>query len=579
MMQLVGPNVTLLDTMHDKVTGAAEVRERLGVDPAQVVDVMALMGDAIDDIPGVKGIGEKTASRLIAHFGSIDELYARLDRIEETGLRGVQRIRDALTADEEKARQSRFLATIRTDVPLEIRPADLVRGALDRSALRQLADELEFAKLLRDFLEPAPEQPARAIEIVSGEAADALLEASETIALAFAPPAIAAGEAAPELFAPTNDSALAARAGGGGVALAVPGAGPIRYCLTVPAACGGFSSGCAAGRTVVVEDLKAALRAVGLDAGLGPNVGQSGIVDVSLAAYVLDPSRRAYTIDALASDRLGRSLPIARAERRWSAPRPSRPRSSRSARRSPTSSRQSARCPLPRLELPLARVLAIVEARGLAVDRGALERAGRDFRVAADALEKEIHALAGGPFNIQSPNQLREVLFDKLGLPTKGIKRGKTGLSVDADVLARLAESHPIAAKVCEHRVLLKLISTYVTSLADLVDARTGRLHTSINQTVAATGRLSSSDPNLQNIPVRSAEGRRIREAFVAPPGRLLLAADYSQIELRVLAHLTGDPVLLAAFRNGEDIHRRTAAEVFGVDPEAVTRTCGDKPR
>ena len=212
-----------------------------------------------------------------------------------------------------------------------------------------------------------------------------------------------------------------------------------------------------------------------------------------------------------------------------------------------------------------------MEARGIAVDRAALDAAGSDFRATADGLEAEIFAVAGGPFNLGSPAQLREVLFTRLNLPTKGVKKGKTGLSVDADVLNKLAETTPIAAKIVEHRALTKLMSTYVGGLGDLIDARTGRLRTSFNQTVAATGRLSSSEPNLQNIPVRSAEGRRIRAAFVAPPGMVLLSADYSQIELRVLAHLTADPVLLEAFRSGEDIHRRTAAEVFGVAADAVT--------
>ncbi|MFM7736988.1 MAG: DNA polymerase, partial [Alphaproteobacteria bacterium] len=223
------------------------------------------------------------------------------------------------------------------------------------------------------------------------------------------------------------------------------------------------------------------------------------------------------------------------------------------------------------VEMPLARVLAVVEARGILVDRAVLDRVGAEFRAAVDALEKEIHELAGGPFNVSSNPQLRDVLFERLKLPTKGVRKGRTGLSVDADVLARLAESHPIAEKVVAHRALQKLISTYATGLASAIDVRTGRLHTRFHQTVAATGRLSSSEPNLQDIPIRTAEGRRIRAAFVAPPGHVLLAGDYSQIELRVLAHLSRDPVLVEAFRSGEDIHRRTAAEVFGVAPAEVT--------
>jgi len=558
MMQLVGPHVTLLDTMHDRVTGVAEVRERFGVTPEQVVDVMALMGDSIDNIPGVKGIGEKTASRLIAHFGSVDELYRRLDEVDGIGLRGAQRVRSVLAADEAAARQSRFLATIRTDVPLDVRIDDLVRAAPDPK-LRRLAEELEFAKLLKDFLVDDAPVVARPVETVSPDAFDHWASLGKTAGLALVPPAAGANLAG-------------GRPRAAGAAIALEGEGPVFHCTRVPdcvralLAAGGGSHG-----AIFVDDLKTALHLVGLDDELGAQSATT-LCDVSLAAYVLDPSRRAYTIDALVSDRLGRSLPD---------PATAEPAARAAAVASallelgPTLLGELAAAGLEGLyrevELPLARVLAVVEARGLLIDRAVLTRAGDEFRCAADALEREIHELAGGPFNISSPNQLREVLFDKLKLPTKGVKRGKTGLSVDADVLAKLAESHPIAAKVCEHRALQKLISTYVTSLIALVDADTGRLRTSMNQTVASTGRLSSSEPNLQNIPIRTAEGRRIREAFVAPPDMVLVAGDYSQIELRVLAHLTEDPVLLAAFRSGEDIHRRTAAEVFGVAPDQVT--------
>ncbi|MEO2168197.1 MAG: DNA polymerase I, partial [bacterium] len=223
------------------------------------------------------------------------------------------------------------------------------------------------------------------------------------------------------------------------------------------------------------------------------------------------------------------------------------------------------------LEMPLVRTLAAMEARGIGADADLLEAAGRDFSARVALLEVEIHEIAGEEFNIASTKQLRSILFEKLGLSTKGVKKGKTGYSVDADVLAKLAEQSPIAQKIVEHRTLSKLNSTYVAGLLGLIEPETGRVHTSFNQTVAATGRLSSSDPNLQNIPVRTEEGRRIRHAFVAGPGQVFLAADYSQIELRVLAHLTEDPVLVEAFGKGEDIHRRTAAEVFDVDPVFVS--------
>ncbi len=221
--------------------------------------------------------------------------------------------------------------------------------------------------------------------------------------------------------------------------------------------------------------------------------------------------------------------------------------------------------------MPLLAVLAAMERRGVRVDTDVLGGLSSEYRATVARIEAEIYELAGGPFNINSPIQLREVLFDKLQIPTKGLRKGKTGISLDVDAMNKLANVHPLPAKILEHRALSKLLSTYIDPLPLLVHPETGRIHTSFNQTVAATGRLSSTDPNLQNIPIRSEDGRRIRAAFVPAPGKVLIGADYSQIELRVLAHLTGDPVLVQTFTNGEDIHTRTAAEVFDVLPGLVT--------
>jgi DNA polymerase-1 len=552
MMQLVGPRVRLLDTMYDRTTGVREVEARFGVSPAQVVEVMALMGDSIDNIPGVKGIGEKTATRLIQHFGSIDALYARLDEIESLGLRGAKRLRAQLEAGAEDAVKSRYLATIRCDLPLDVGLADLTRRAPDADRLAELAVELEFTALLRDFTSARSprEQAARDIQPLA-EAALASCVAGELLGIGTA-----------------MGSGLFGRPA---IAIAAP-AGPVLVGETLPPALAAVLAGEAPGPAcLVVEDLKRLLHSSGVAARAADP--PPSLVDISIASYVLDPSRRGHGIDALAAERLRISLPpddgsapAARAAGVAAA----------LAELGPALAEELARTGQDRLyrelELPIAAVLARIEARGIAVDRSVLEAVGREFEAAANALEAEIHALAGGPFKVQSQPQLREVLFDRLGLSTRGVRRGKTGLSVDAEVLARLAEVHPIAAKVIEHRTLSKLISTYVSGLLPLVDPETSRLHTSFNQTVAATGRLSSSEPNLQNIPIRTAEGRRIRAAFVAPPGTILLGADYSQIELRLLAHLTRDPVLVDAFARGEDIHRRTAAEVFAVAPEAVTR-------
>ncbi|HEY8517788.1 MAG TPA: DNA polymerase I [Candidatus Binatia bacterium] len=562
MMQLVGPHVTLVDTMHDRTFGVEEVRARFGVEPSQVVEVMALMGDSIDNIPGVKGIGEKTASRLISHYGSIDEMYRRLDEIETLGLRGAKRVRTILEEGEESARASRFLATIRSDLPIELDIESLARGEADTAELKRLATELEFTNLLKEFIgEPAPAKATRRTESARPEEVERMLGAPGCVAVAITDVAAASAQGELQLSPPRRLVAIAS-AEDDRVLLAEAIPPGVRELLARS------RSGC----TLVVDDLKALLHLLGLDERMDAANPEADVCDVPLASYVLDPSRRAHSIEALANDRLNRTLPkpgdsdaSTRAAELASAMLELGPMLMAELEASGLAKLYRD------LELPLARVLAVMEARGIAVDREALEQAGRDFRAAAEALEAEIFAAAGGPFNLGSPAQLREVLFNKLNLPTKGVKRGKTGLSVDADVLNKLAEVHPIAAKIVEHRALTKLISTYVVGLGALIDPKTGRLRTSFNQTVAATGRLSSSEPNLQNIPVRTAEGRRIRAAFVAAPGMRLLSADYSQIELRVLAHLTQDPVLLDAFRKGEDIHRRTAAEVLGVAPEDVT--------
>jgi DNA polymerase-1 len=223
------------------------------------------------------------------------------------------------------------------------------------------------------------------------------------------------------------------------------------------------------------------------------------------------------------------------------------------------------------IEMPLVAVLGRMEERGVRIDVERLAELGRDLERRMDEMLVEIHSLAGGEFNVNSPPQLREVLFDRLKISSKGVRRGKTGLSTDVDVLTRLAKEHPLPDRIIAYRALSKLKSTYVDALPVLVDPRDGRLHTSFHQTIAATGRLSSAEPNLQNIPVRTEEGRRIRAAFVPEPGSLLVSADYSQIELRILAHVSGDPRLRESFRNGEDVHVRTAAEVFHVEPSAVS--------
>jgi DNA polymerase-1 len=295
--------------------------------------------------------------------------------------------------------------------------------------------------------------------------------------------------------------------------------------------------------------------------------------DASVASYVIHPSRQSHRIEDLALELFGRN--IASFDEGADAPLEAAAERVRTALQlrgvlGEQIEEQQAEALFREIEMPLVGVLARMEAHGVGIDRDKLSALGAEFDRRLETCLGEIYALAGTEFNVSSPPQLREVLFDRLKISSRGVRRGKTGLSTDVDVLTRLAREHPLPDKILSHRMLSKLKSTYVDALVALVDPRTGRIHCSFNQTVAATGRLSSSDPNLQNIPIRTDEGRRIREAFVPAPGNRLISADYSQIELRLLAHLTGDATLQDSFRKGEDIHRRTAAEVFRRDLDAV---------
>jgi DNA polymerase-1 len=555
MMQLVDERTTLYDSMRERRVGVAEVRARFGVDAALVPDVLGLMGDAIDDIPGVSGIGEKTASALVQKLGHVEDILAGLDAVERTGIRGARRVREALAREADTARLSRDLATIRCDLPLALDLEGLRHPGPDLAQVRALFAELEFFSLLRE-LAPAGAPAAVEHRVVHG--AEALRAALPT-----------PGTGAVVAVVAVLDSARATAARLGAVAFAEP-TGPV-VLLADPDAPGTLAAAAPlfadTSTTKVGEDLKAlrvTLGRRGLALG-GP------VFDLALASYCLDPARPEHTIAALAEALLGQPRDAA------TSPELAACRAARTAHalRSPVEERL-ARHDMARLfhelETPLAAVLAEMELAGVALDVPLLGRLSVEFGATLERLMADVYGLAGCEFNINSPPQLRSVLFDRLNISPRGVRRGKTGLSTDVDVLTRLAAEHPLPAKILEYRALAKLKSTYVDALPALVDPATGRVHTSFNQTVAATGRLSSSDPNLQNIPIRSAEGRRIRAAFVAAPGHRLVSADYSQIELRVLAHLAGDATLLEAFRTGEDIHARTAAEVFGDRPPAEGR-------
>jgi DNA polymerase-1 len=555
MMQLVDERTTLLDSMRERRFGIAEVRERFGVDPALVPDVLGLMGDAIDDIPGVKGIGEKTASTLVGALGPVETILERLDEVEKLPIRGAKKVREALVREAETARLSKQLATIEREVPVTLELEEFRYPGPDLAAVRSLFAELEFFSLLREIAPGGETAEVEHREVRTPEEIRAAL------------PALDAGAAVAVVSSLDGPRATTAKL----VALAVAGpSGPVTLLAEpdAPGALAALAPLLADARVPKLgEDLKA-LRVALARRGLaleGPGF------DLAVASYCLNPSRPDHGVAALAEELLGEprdpnaapGLAACRAARAAHALRPlveERLRLYEMERL------------FHDLEMPLARVLADMELAGVALDLPLLARLSAEFGATLERLMAEIYGLAGCEFNIGSPPQLRTILFEKLKISSRGVRRGKTGLSTDVDVLTRLAAEHPLPAKILEWRALSKLKSTYVDSLPALADPATGRVHTSFNQTVAATGRLSSSDPNLQNIPIRTEEGRRIRSAFVAAPGHRLLSADYSQIELRVLAHLADDPVLVDAFTKGEDIHARTAAEVFSDRPPAEGR-------
>jgi DNA polymerase-1 len=663
--QLVQPHVWLLNpgrggpaAVDEQWVGMENASARLGVPPERVVDYLALVGDSSDNVPGVKGIGEKGAVELITQYGALEDILAQVDTITK------KRPREALQQQADAARLSKALVTIHTDVPLTFDRARFALSAPDRGALRALYQELEFSSLLRD---------------VGGAPGDA---------------ASSGGSATPAAASTAGASASGASAGGVSSDTERPAAVPMQVSSsgvavrtdatyvtadTVEAVAGVIARARATGRvafdTETVIDADAPLtvdplrsRLVGLSLAVAPGEayylpfahraydgagnlallsGDAGIAgqrlqqalpdpvnlpaidsdamaplralladpdvkkvaqhakydllvlrsagvpvagldfDTMLASYVLDPGRRSHGIDQLAFERLGHTMTSYEqlcGKGRGQLPFDVVPVDA--ARdyscedvdvtwrlmddMAPTLDSTGVRALFDDIEVPLVRVLADMEWTGIAIDLERFASLKARFQGERERVEQEIYAAAGETFNINSNPQLRTILFEKLGLPVK--KKTATGPSTDASVLQELAdEGYEIPTLLMEYRELAKLESTYVDTLPRLVHPRDQRLHTSYNQTVAATGRLSSSDPNLQNIPIRRELGRDIRRGFVPAPGHRLVSADYSQIELRLLAHLSGDPAFVEAFLAGGDIHKQTAAVIFGVDVAEVT--------
>jgi DNA polymerase I len=558
MMQLVSDGVRVLRAgtggiKNDVIVDAAKVKEILGVTPEQVVDYMALFGDSIDNIPGAKGIGEKGAAELIQKYGSVENA---LDHAAEVPNK---RYREALQQQREQVLMSKQLAKIATDVPVALELDKLQRSEPDVAALSTLYRELGFNSLLKELGSEAVAVAAAAASEQAAVDTDyaqfatveefrgylAKLKAKQSLAIWFN---LETGEREAEGFGTRVASIEVSTGAGEGRSVWLDEKGEALKALAPLLA--------DAKRPKIVHDPKMFQILSGRAANiqhatqiysylLRPTTGNHNFADVVMRQFNVmlgsGPGERA--------DYLHRLAPVLRS----------------------AVEEQKLESVYEKIDLPVAAVLAEVERVGIRVDPQALEAMSLTMEKEVRRLEKEIWQLAGVEFNVNSPTQLAEILFDKLNLQPP-VRRGKGKVrSTAADILEDIADQHPIPAKVIEYREVAKLKSTYVDALPKLIHRDTGRLHTSFSQTGTATGRLSSSDPNLQNIPIRTELGRQIRAAFVAEPGKVLLGADYSQIELRVMAHFSNDPVLLEAFRNGEDIHARTAQEVFGVGPMAQT--------
>lgn len=574
LLQLIGPQVSIWDSMKDEVTDLDNFYKRFGLEPVQFLDVMTLTGDTSDNIPGVPGIGLKTALKLIKNYGSVDNLIRQLDELPKG------KIKERLELHKDRLDLWRRLVSLADDIAVSLDINSFRRNPPDQQRLRRLFKQFNLTRFL-DQMVPEQTISFKEYELIQ----------SQTDLVRWAEMARKASRIVIDTET-TSEFPMKAKIVG------------ISLCITPPKA---------AYIPIGHESQEPQLNLSQVTKVLGPifsdrnieKIGQNikydlivlanhgmelkGIyVDTMLASYLLNPSKRRHNLAGIAQEVLGHHmisfkevtekqkrvknfayvpLPLARDYSCEDVHVTSLVHNVLRKRLKESSLWEL----LERVEVPLIRIIAEMEMSGILVDREGLDALSTEFSQRLYDLDKKITRLAGEPFNINSTKQLAEILFVKLKLPQIKKTRKKTGYSTDVDVLKELAQSHEFPQQILIYRNLSKLKSTYVDGLKRMVNPDTGRVHTSFNQTVTSTGRLSSSDPNLQNIPVRTEEGRRIRALFIPAPGNLLLSADYSQIELRVLAHYSGDEALINAFRNNEDIHRITAAEVFSVFPELVT--------
>jgi DNA polymerase-1 len=583
LMQLVVDGIRCYDSMYEKWYGPAEVEEKWGVPPQQVADLLALTGDKIDNIPGVPGVGEKTAAGLLKEYGTLENVLANAAGVKKP------KLRENLLASLDAVRRARQLISLYEELPLPVQLGDLERKPVDEPQARKLFTELEFVRLVNDLPRPPPTPPSGARSMATTlEHVQRLVDKARA-ANRFALLTLTSEDE------PLRDDLL-------GLAVSLPDES-----VYVPL---GHRAG-VSGALFAPAELNA-VKAIALLKPLleDPNIIKDGHdlkrdvdawrragvsfrglgIDSRLASYLIDPTGRDHSLVQTARERISCELPLLKEL----CERTGKGRKATPLAEVPVDETSAAACALVEgarrlcealgedlradqellglyadIEKPLIEVLADLELTGIRIDVPRLQKLSDELGRQIDALLHEIYQLAGGEFLPGSTQQLAEVLYKKLNLPV--LKRGKTGPSTDQEVLEELAQQHPLPAKVLEHRQLTKLKNTYLDALPAVI-GRDGRLHTTFDQAVAATGRLSSVNPNLQNIPIRTAIGAKIREAFIPEPGWKLLSADYSQIELRVLAHVSGDPMLRASFESGEDLHARTAGETFGVPPSDVTR-------
>lgn len=572
MMQLVTPSVSMLDTMKDKTTGPDEVVERFGVGPEHVIDVMGLMGDSADNIPGVPGVGEKTAVKLLSEYSTLEKLYEAIDSIKG-------KLKEKLETNKDTAFLSRQLATINCELDFEVSEEGFAITEPDIEKLRELFKELEFSRLLKDL---APQKSLsredyrllmtidEVKEVLGQIGADALLSIDlETTSL---------------------DTTVAEIVG---ISLSFEA----HKAFYIPLAHRYLGVPKQPGRDEVLALFKPLLESVNLkktghnlkyDMSVlrRYNIEMKGIYcDTMIASYLLHPTRASHSLEEVSREFLDHQMITYKEAvgdpKKVCFDEVDIEKAKDYAAEDADAAYLLAEMLLPQLkrdgfkelfhdvEIPLMTVLAEMEMAGVRIDTDFLGALEVEVASQMAASEAKIYEQAGEAFNINSPKQLAVILFEKLELPTS--KKTKTGYSTNVEVLEKLAPQHELPAKILEYRSLAKLKSTYIDSLPKMVKPSTGRVHTSYNQTVTSTGRLSSSEPNLQNIPIKTELGKRIREAFVPEAGFVIMAADYSQVELRIMAHLSEDPVLVASFAKGEDIHVRTAAEVFGIFPQMVT--------